>query len=929
MVQTLLRKKLLKTLHIAITIFLILFVQSSSAQTVLIPGDIVFVSVNSPQNSFEFVPLIPLDKGTEIRFGIGKWDSTSGKLQNPNELVFQFDSEVEPGTVFRYSIIDEMPGVTVQGNLDIKAEGQVLYAFQKEGEVFRFLYGIQWGDFEKRKDRRVEIPLALSEVENGFLKLGTEKSYQYYIRNGASGTRNMLLNFISNPAFWKGKSGRDYFGMGTSFNLLKPPVILFDESISSVNENQKTTLLNVAIYEHDGSKLTVDIVYDSLYSTLDNSELSDFSYRSINFTGLIGDAVFGIEVEIKNDNQYEGTETGIFELQNLSKGSFGDFISHTMLVRDDEIPLVHLDLVSTENDQFLVIHNLENKRINLSNWILRKGKSIFEIAGGTYLEPASSISIFESKSSLFALESGAKISLNASDDGFLTKSGQIELINKNGNSIEKLRIKQIRKTDSDSRVLNNTGITEVTFPVNEIESVSGQVPEQSRVGIPGWKYVKLSEVPEDIKEKVNLFTWNNEKKVFVIDEVSLSTDFSIEQYALGYFDSEQVLSLEESKEFKARAFEEDDQLLLNLSAVDINTNSILDGIEGLNFGFNSTSKSISIDWLQAQVTEQIKVANHFDVHVWNLEQNEFRLLKENERINPGRWFTVVMKEFMVESTVTLNINEQPEPEGEITGVEPIGHFSLQVSEKGATKNLQFDFYDTDKELTSYPSVNQYDALKISGLPFNTFTLQNGNNHYSGLELPEEPDRGIHNFDITFLSSQSGLYTLSVQDWENIPGDWIIVVKDRLEERSYILDENWEIEFEYVSMFSNEVEAEFVPFGFKKDFEPVKRFELHLMSKQKYYEEENIEQPQKLDLHQNYPNPFNPVTTISFFLPEESEVKLSVFNIVGQPVATLIEGGLSSGEHTIDWDASEMPSGMYIYQLEVGTRIMTRKMTLIK
>lgn len=929
MVQTLLRKKLLKTLHITITVFLVLFVQSSIAQTVLIPGDIVFVSVNSPQNSFEFVPLIPLDKGTEIRFGIGKWDSTSGKLQSLNELVFHFDSEVEPGTVFRYSNTGEMPGITAHGSLDIKAGGQTLYAYQKEGEVFRFLYGIQWGDIEKRKDRGLEIPLVLREVENGFLKLGTEKSYQYYIRNGASGTRNMLLDFISNPAFWKSQSGRDYFGMGTSFNLLKPPVILFDESISSVNENQKTTLLNVAIYEHDGSKLTVDIVYDSLYSTLDNLELSDFRYRSINFTGLIGDAVFGIEIPVKDDNLYEGTETGIFELQNLSKGNFGDFISHTMLVRDDELPLIHLDIVSTKNDQFLVIHNLENKKINLSNWILRKEKSIYEIAGGTYLEPASSISIFESESSLFALENGPKISLNASDDGFLTKSGQIELIDKNGSSIKKLEIKQIKKPDSDTRVLNNTGITEVTFPINKMESISGQALEQNRVGIPGWKYVKLSEVPENIKGKVNLFIWNNEKKAFVMDEIDLPTDFSIEQYAIGYFDSEQALSFEESKGFNVRAFEEDDQLLLNLSAVDINTNSILDGIEGLNFGFNSTSKSISIDWLQAQVTEQIEGVNHFDIHVWNLEQNEFRFLKENERINPGKWFAVVVKEFMAERTVTLNIDEQTEPEGEITELEPIGYFSLQVSEKGTTKNLQFDFYDTNKELTSYPSVNQYDALKISGLPFNTFTLQNGNSHYSGLELPEEPGGGIHNFDITFLSSQSGLYTFSVQHWENIPGDWIIVVKDRLEERSYILDENWEIEFEYVSTFSNEAGTEFVPFDFEKDFEPVKRFELQLMSKQKYYEEENIEQPQKLDLHQNYPNPFNPVTTISFFLPEESEVKLSVFNIVGQPVATLIEGGLSSGEHTIDWDASEMPSGMYIYQLEVGTRIMTRKMTLIK
>ncbi len=59
------------------------------------------------------------------------------------------------------------------------------------------------------------------------------------------------------------------------------------------------------------------------------------------------------------------------------------------------------------------------------------------------------------------------------------------------------------------------------------------------------------------------------------------------------------------------------------------------------------------------------------------------------------------------------------------------------------------------------------------------------------------------------------------------------------------------------------------------------------------------------------------------------VKLSVFNVVGQPVAVLTEGTLSPGDHEFEWDASGLPSGMYIYQLEVGNRILTQKMTLVK
>jgi hypothetical protein len=95
------------------------------------------------------------------------------------------------------------------------------------------------------------------------------------------------------------------------------------------------------------------------------------------------------------------------------------------------------------------------------------------------------------------------------------------------------------------------------------------------------------------------------------------------------------------------------------------------------------------------------------------------------------------------------------------------------------------------------------------------------------------------------------------------------------------------------------------------------------------EDEVADAPKELELRQNFPNPFNPVTTITFYLPETQEVRLSIFNIVGQPVAVLVDGPLSAGEQQFDWDATDKPSGMYIYQLEVGKSVMTRKMTLVK
>ena len=91
----------------------------------------------------------------------------------------------------------------------------------------------------------------------------------------------------------------------------------------------------------------------------------------------------------------------------------------------------------------------------------------------------------------------------------------------------------------------------------------------------------------------------------------------------------------------------------------------------------------------------------------------------------------------------------------------------------------------------------------------------------------------------------------------------------------------------------------------------------------------ISEPESFELYQNYPNPFNPTTTIKFNLPEAGMVKLTLFNILGQQIRTLVNEFQESGVHTINFDATELNSGMYIYKIESGSFTQTRKMTLIK
>ncbi|MEX0685148.1 MAG: T9SS type A sorting domain-containing protein [Balneolales bacterium] len=83
------------------------------------------------------------------------------------------------------------------------------------------------------------------------------------------------------------------------------------------------------------------------------------------------------------------------------------------------------------------------------------------------------------------------------------------------------------------------------------------------------------------------------------------------------------------------------------------------------------------------------------------------------------------------------------------------------------------------------------------------------------------------------------------------------------------------------------------------------------------------------LNANYPNPFNPTTTLSYQIPTESHVKLSVFNVLGQEVATLINEVKPAGIHEVVFDAHSLSSGTYLYRLTTGNKVMTRTMMLIK
>ena len=93
--------------------------------------------------------------------------------------------------------------------------------------------------------------------------------------------------------------------------------------------------------------------------------------------------------------------------------------------------------------------------------------------------------------------------------------------------------------------------------------------------------------------------------------------------------------------------------------------------------------------------------------------------------------------------------------------------------------------------------------------------------------------------------------------------------------------------------------------------------------------ESEELPAEVALLGNYPNPFNPETTIRYALPQAGKVRLAVYDLLGQEVAVLVDGSRPAGQHTMRFYGGDLPSGSYVYRLQVGEEVVARTMTLVK
>lgn len=934
MVQELLSRVLKSNRSIAFLLLIVLSSSSVFSQSVLLPTDLAIVTVNSSEDSFDFIPLVHLQAETTIWFSTGVWDSESLKITG-NEIEIKILSPIDAGTNIHVNELEDSR-VQVTGKLDFTGNGDRIFAYQKDEGVTRVIYGIGWGSrdiWNSESTLGSEIPGSISKENNTLLQLGLEQNYQYYLRNGASGTSSMLANFVADPSKWRGKSNTTFPNFGTAFRILKAPVILFDESISTAREGE-SILLNAAIYEHDGSRITVDVVFNTFNSIADTNDIKNFDKHTFNFTGLIGDAVYAIEIPIEDDQNYEGTENAFFELENLSKGSLGDFVSHVSFIQDNEIPFVLISEINysgDSNSDFIEIQNNESIDIDISGWQLVSRSLVHEFKYGTSIPAFQSLKLIHPKS---------KPNKNEGNRWLTRSSGTLDLKTQTGDLVSELkyRIQGSREEVTSNREINTSQLSGSSISTPEISPDLGtglsKVANQEVNVRDGW-YVVNEDINSFEGVDAESFLWNEETSAFEVFDVY--SDFETEgKPRVSYLTKEQLLELENAKDSTIIEINEfiEEELKFSISATDVDENGIINGSEGFNFLRNSTKNPIVVSNLLSSISEEIETGKIYPfVYLWENDGQGWvtsSILKESDVIpsNSSFWIRADSVFDPVELTLFVPPSNNAEAlEEEV--IEPESGIGISLKGVNLQKYITINFFNEGEESPRDIISPELEAeLKVNADDFLFFGLSTGLNWNSQINLKLIESQKLV-FPLSFKTSESGLLTLGITEWRNIPSDWKIILEDLELEKEYELSQNWTFEFEYLnSEYENDKSNEGKPSLIKESIE-TENHRFNLLIIPPGVEETESLVPDEISLGQNYPNPFNPTTTIAFYLPEAVPVKLSVFNVVGQPVAVLTEGTLGAGDHEFEWDASGLPSGMYIYQLEVGNKILTQKMTLVK
>ena len=259
--------------------------------------------------------------------------------------------------------------------------------------------------------------------------------------------------------------------------------------------------------------------------------------------------------------------------------------------------------------------------------------------------------------------------------------------------------------------------------------------------------------------------------------------------------------------------------------------------------------------------------------------------------------------------------------------------NLSNGDRTASAFVQFDE-------NSRTGIDDFDGLSFTPLTADYLQVSTLGADGSLLNINALPDAsGTYILPIDFRNVSGGVLTsgegiLSWDNLESLPAGWSVTLTDDYSGEQIDLRSRSEIDIQIDAPASKMAvnNKDGLPFSIQSTStgDTQKRYHLVIETGQTVSIDDDLNLPTEFGLSQNFPNPFNPSTQIEFAMPSAGEVRLTVFDLLGREVATLVNGQINAGTHQATFDATGVASGLYLYRLEVnGREVATRKMTLVK
>ncbi|HKK45237.1 MAG TPA: lamin tail domain-containing protein [Balneolaceae bacterium] len=775
-------------------------------------------------------------------------------------------------------------------------------------------------------------------------------------------------------------------------DIVSSPTVAF--STSTLSGNEGTTVdLTVKLVEANNTAVNVDV---ALLGSSGSADASDFEGRyvthNVSFTASDSSGTTrNIQLRLKNDGNYEGTEKAVFQLQNQSSGTIIEPNIANLTIRDSDAPKVVINEVLPDpgdreinNDgdiqdaEFVEIVNNETSAIDISNWsISDKDGTRFTFPSGTIITGNRAVVVFGGRAPSGSF-GGAKIftsnglSLHNSDETVMLKDEQ-------GNEIDHITYSSSKAGISLNRDPDGTG--SMFTDHNNISGAKGNFSPGTKVdgspfgakhsigfrGSEGWRMISspvqgatlndffdnfwMQGIPDSDNPNGSptVYSWNESVGSFSTP-TSMSDELQAGQGYLVYFfkdDNQGSPGVQGGfpKIINTDKNENDNTVTFTVSSTDADGSNSLTGNEGFNLLGNPFDTDISVD----KVLEKIRAAlqnrnSNYDVnsqiYVWDYSEDSgnggYRTLDEgtNATIAPFQafWIRVENVENSSSFTVTttaLNRNNLAVNRGT--------EFYKQINESAFKFDLElhgdqyYDTYSVDFTDQGSTDLNSHDAFKLLSLNANSINLYSTlqNNKLQKKVLPRNLESTVE-LPLAFNASGRKSLTFKWDNIESIPSDWKVMLVDKQMNRKIDLSSSKEYRFnasQDQSKLKTPGERQDTLLNKQKETDNNTRFSLSIQPKPKQTSSNDL--PESVKLNPNYPNPFNPTTKVSYEVTVKSKVTLTIWNMIGQKVATLVDGVVDAGKHEETWNASQMPSGIYIARFQINGRVFTRKMTLIK